>query len=78
MKAIFTGTEKDLINAGFIKEDYGYIFQGDLKPDFIIITANNVIIIGGVADMNNAGACICETALSKLGELINKDLVKWG
>lgn len=77
MRAIFTGTKQDLVECGFEKRDYGHIFQEDFKPDFIIISANNEIIIGNVADVNTICMCLCKTALSKLGDLIDKNLVRW-
>lgn len=78
MKAIFTGTEQDLIDAGFSKGAYPYMencysFKG--YEDFIVILESNKIAIG---TMSNDNICWCQTALSKLGELIDKNLVRWG
>lgn len=77
MKAIFTGTEQDLIECGFSKGAYSYMencyaFEG--YEDFIVILESNEILIG---TMNDDDLCWCKTTLSKLGDLIDKNLVRW-
>lgn len=79
MKVIFTGTEQDLIERGFKKGIYAYIedcytFGDDWNRDFIVISKNNEISILTITDDD---ICWCETALSKLGDLIDKNLVRW-
>ena len=77
MKAIFTGTEQDLIDAGFSKGAYLYMencyaFKDSWNGDFIVILESSEILIG---TMSNDDLCLCETALSKLCDLVNKNLV---
>lgn len=91
MKAIFTGTEQDLIEAGFIKVDYDILFNKNLDNPFYVRTQDvgknkkhyyQVSILDNVIDIKESFTFYFEKlAVNKnknlIQDLIDKNLVRF-
>lgn len=83
MKAIFTGTEKDLIECGYFKNDYvdniylKYLFDTEIRLDSIMVDMNTRIIERHIKNIYMPQIVCKKVAKSLIQDLIDKNLVRW-
>ena len=83
MKAIFTGTEQDLIECGFFENEYvdniylKYLVDTEIKLDSIMIDMNTRIITRHIKEVYMPEIACKKVAKSTIQDLIDKNLVRW-
>lgn len=83
MKAIFTGTEQDLIECGYFKNEYvdniylKYLFDTETRLDSIMIDMGTRIITRHIKDICMSEITCKKVAKSLIQDLIDKNLVRW-
>ena len=83
MKAIFTGTEQDLIECGYFKNEYvdniylKYLFDTETRLDSIMIDMETRIITRHIKDVYMPEITCKQVAKSTIQDLIDKNLVRW-